>query len=55
MTDKIKDATLRELNAWGNLGLTEEELNKTVKVTGEKVGEMKAADFIRIAIRLATE
>lgn len=55
VTDKIKDATLRELNAWGNLGLTEEELNKTVKVTGQKVGEMKAADFIRIAIRFATE
>lgn len=55
VSDKIKVATLRELNAWGNLGLTEEELNKTVKVTGEKVGEMKAADFIRIAIRLATE
>lgn len=55
VTDKIKDATLRELNTWGNLGLTEEELNKTVKVTGEKVGEMKAADFIRMAIRLATE
>lgn len=55
VSDKIKGATLRELNTWGNLGLTEEELNKTVKVTGEKVGEMKAADFIRIAIRLATE
>lgn len=55
VTDKIKDATLRELNAWGNLGLTEEELNKTVKGTGIKVGDMKAADFIRIAIRLATE
>ncbi len=55
VTDKIKDATLRELNAWGNLGLTEEELNKIVKVTGKKVGEMKAADFIRIAIRFATE
>lgn len=55
VTDKIKDATLSELNAWGNLGLTEEELNKTVKVTGKKVGEMKAADFIRIAIRFATE
>lgn len=55
VSDKIKAATLRELNAWGNLGLTEEELNKTVKVTGKKVGEMKAADFIRIAIRLATE
>lgn len=55
VTDKIKDATLRELNAWGNLGLTEEELNKTVKGTTIKVGEMKAADFIRIAIRFATE
>lgn len=55
VTDKIKDATLRELNAWGNLGLTEEELNKTVKETTIKVGDMKAADFIRIAIRFATE
>lgn len=55
VTDKIKDATLRELNAWGNLGLTEEELNKTVRETTIKVGEMKAADFIRIAIRFATE
>lgn len=55
VSDKIKVATLRELNAWGNLGLTEEELNKTVKGTGQKVGEMKAADFIRIAIRFATE
>lgn len=55
VTDKIKDATLRELNAWGNLGLTEEELNKTVKGTTIKVGDMKAADFIRIAIRFATE
>lgn len=55
VTDKIKDATLRELNAWGNLGLTEEELNKTVRGTTIKAGDMKAADFIRIAIRLATE
>lgn len=55
VTDKIKDATLRELNTWGNLGLTEEELNKTVRGTTIKVGEMKAADFIRIAIRFATE
>lgn len=55
VSDKIKDATLRELNTWGNLGLTEEELNKTVKGTGKKVGETKAADFIRIAIRFATE
>lgn len=55
VSDKIKVATLRELNAWGNLGLTEAELNKTVKGTGIKAGDMKAADFIRIAIRLATE
>lgn len=55
VSDKIKVATLRDLNAWGNLGLTEAELNKTVKGTGIKAGDMKAADFIRIAIRLATE
>ena len=55
VSDKIKVATLRELNTWGNLGLTEEELNKTVRGTTIKVGEMKAADFIRIAIRFATE
>ena len=55
VSDKIKVATLRELNAWGNLGLTEAELNKTVKGTTIKAGDMKAADFIRIAIRLATE
>lgn len=55
VTDKIKDATLRDLNKWGNLGLTEAELNKTVKGTTIKAGDMKAADFIRIAIRLATE
>lgn len=55
VSDKIKAATLRKLNAWGNLGLTEAELNKTVKGMGIKAGDMKAADFIRIAIRLATE
>lgn len=55
VTDKIKVATIRDLNKWGSLGLTEEELNKTVKGTTIKVGEMKAADFIRIAIRFATE
>lgn len=55
VSDKIKVATLSELNAWGNLGLTEAELNKTVKGTTIKAGDMKAADFIRIAIRLATE
>lgn len=54
VTDKIKVATLRELNAWGNLGLTEEELNKTVKGTTIKVGDMKAAEFLKLAIQFAT-
>lgn len=54
VTDKIKDATLRELNAWGNLGLTEEELNKTVRETTIKVGDMKAAEFLKLAIQFAT-
>lgn len=54
VTDKIKDATLRELNAWGNLGLTEEELNKTVRGTTIKVGDMKAAEFLKLAIQFAT-
>lgn len=54
VTDKIKDATLRELNTWGNLGLTEEELNKTVKGTTIKVGDMKAAEFLKLAIQFAT-
>lgn len=54
VSDKIKVATLRELNAWGNLGLTEEELNKTVKGTTKKVGDMKAAEFLKLAIQFAT-
>lgn len=54
VSDKIKVATLRELNAWGNLGLTEEELNKTVKETTIKVGDMKAAEFLKLAIQFAT-
>lgn len=54
VTDKIKDATLRELNAWGNLGLTEEELNKTVRGKTIKVGDMKAAEFLKLAIQFAT-
>ena len=54
VTDKIKDATLRELNDWGNLGLTEEELNKTVRGTTIKVGDMKAAEFLKLAIQFAT-
>lgn len=55
VTDKIKDSTLRELNNWGNLGLTEEELNKTVIGTETKVGDMKAAEFLKLAIRHATK
>ena len=54
VSDKIKVATLGELNAWGNLGLTEEELNKTVKGTTKKVGDMKAAEFLKLAIQFAT-
>lgn len=54
VTDKIKDATLRELNTWGNLGLTEEELNKTVRGKTIKVGDMKAAEFLKLAIQFAT-
>lgn len=54
VSDKIKKATLRELNAWGNLGLTEEELNKTVRGTTIKVGDMKAAEFLKLAIQFAT-
>jgi len=55
VSDKIKVATLRELNSWGNLGLTEAELNKTVKGTPMKVGDMQAVEFIRIALKYATE
>lgn len=54
VSDKIKVATLRELNTWGNLGLTEEELNKTVTGTTKKVGDMKAAEFLKLAIQFAT-
>lgn len=54
VSDKIKAATLRDLNKWGNLGLTEEELNKTVKGTTIKVGDMKAAEFLKLAIQFAT-
>lgn len=54
VSDKIKDATLRELNTWGNLGLTEEELNKTVIGKEITVGEMKAAEFLKLAIQFAT-
>lgn len=48
VSDKIKVATLGELNAWGNLGLTEAELNKTI--AGVPIGNMKAVEFIRYVI-----
>lgn len=48
VSDKIKVATLRELNTWGNLGLTEAELNKTI--AGVPIGNMKAVEFIRYVI-----
>lgn len=54
VTDKIKVATIRDLNKWGSLGLTEEELNKTVRGTTIKVGDMKAAEFLKLAIQFAT-
>lgn len=55
VSDKIKVATLRELNAWGNLGLkeTDDELKKKVYYNGAKieVGNMKAVDFLILAIK----
>lgn len=54
VSDKIKVATLRELNTWGNLGLTEEELNRTVIETTKTVGEMNVAEFLKEAIKHAT-
>lgn len=48
VSDKIKVATVGELNAWGNLGLTEAELNKTI--AGVPIGNMKAVEFIRYVI-----
>ena len=54
ITDIISDATVRQINEWGKLGLTEEQLNKTVTGTSFTVGEMKFKDFMTIAITLAT-
>lgn len=48
VTDKIKVATIRDLNKWGSLGLTEAELNKTI--AGVPIGNMKAVEFIRYVI-----
>lgn len=55
VSDKIKGATLRELNTWGNLGLkeTDDELKKKVYYNGAtiEVGNMKAVDFLILAIK----
>ena len=55
VSDKIKVATLRDLNKWGNLGLkeTDDELKKKVYYNGAKieVGDMKAVEFLILAIK----
>lgn len=55
VSDKIKVATLRELNKWGNLGLkeTDDELKKKVYYNGAtiEVGNMKAVEFLILAIK----
>lgn len=55
ITDIISDATVRQINEWGKLGLTEEQLNKTVTGTSFTVGEMKFKDFMTIAVTFATK
>lgn len=55
VSDKIKVATLRDLNKWGNLGLkeTDDELKKKVYYNGAtiEVGNMKAVEFLILAIK----
>lgn len=55
VSDKIKAATLRDLNKWGNLGLkeTDDELKKKVYYNGAtiEVGNMKAVEFLILAIK----
>ena len=55
VSDKIKVATLRDLNKWGNLGLkeTDDELKKKVYYNGAtiEVGDMKAVEFLIFAIK----
>lgn len=45
VTDKIKDATLRELNAWGNLGMSEATLDAIKAANGGK--DLTASDFFK--------
>lgn len=44
----INSATMSQLNDWGDLGLTEAQLNKTVG--GERIGDMHIAEFLAYAI-----
>lgn len=45
VSDKIKVATLRELNAWGNLGMSEETLDAIKVANGGK--DLTASDFFK--------
>lgn len=45
VTDKIKDATLRELNAWGNLGMSETTLDAIKAANGGK--DLTASEFFK--------
>lgn len=45
VTDKIKDATLRELNAWGNLGMSEATLDAIKAANGNE--DLTASEFFK--------
>lgn len=45
VSDKIKVATLRELNAWGNLGMSETMLDEIKAANGGE--DLKASDFFK--------
>ena len=45
VSDKIKDATLRELNAWGNLGMSETTLDAIKVANGGK--DLTASEFFK--------
>jgi hypothetical protein len=45
VSDKIKVATLRELNAWGNLGMSETTLDAIKAANGGE--DLKASEFFK--------
>lgn len=45
VTDKIKDATLRELNTWGNLGMSEATLDAIKAANGNE--DLTASEFFK--------